>query len=262
MPVAFLPDLRLHYLDQGPRNGPALVLSHPLGLNLTVWDAVIPLLPPSLRVIRYDHRGHGGSDTPPAPYAMGALVRDAERLLDHLGVRDCVFLGLSMGGLVAQGLAVKRLDQVRALILSNTAAKIGYQSHWQARIDEVRGQGLIPGVDDTMKRLFSRTFLAGDKAVQWRDVLQGCQVEGWLGCAAAIAGTDFYTPTAGLTLPSLVIASSNDAVTPPDLVRETADLIRGSRFHLMRGPGHLPCVETPDAYAALIIGFLHRIGHL
>jgi 3-oxoadipate enol-lactonase len=262
MPYAFLPDLRLHYLDHGPKDGPVLVLCHALGLNLSIWDAVIPLLPASLRVIRYDHRGHGASDTPPAPYSMGALVRDAERLLDHLAVRDCVVLGLSMGGLVAQGLAVKRLDLVRAMILSNTAVKIGFDAHWQAQIDAVREQGLVPGLDATMQRLFSRAFLAGDQSAHWRQVLESGNAEGYIGCAAAVAGTDFYTPTASLTLPTLAIASSNDAITPPDMVRETADLILGSQFALIRGPGHLPCIEMPQTYAELISNFLRRIGHL
>jgi 3-oxoadipate enol-lactonase len=86
--------------------------------------------------------------------------------------------------------------------------------------------------------------------------------KGWIGCASAIAGTDFYTPTAGLTLPTLAIAGANDGTTPPDLVRETADLILGSRFALMRGAGHLPMVEKPAEYAALIGQFLADIGQI
>ena len=85
---------------------------------------------------------------------------------------------------------------------------------------------------------------------------------GWVGCASAIAGTDFYTPTAGLTLPTLAIAGANDGTTPPDLVRETAELILGHRWHLMRGAGHLPMVEKPEAYAEVLTGFLQDIGHV
>ncbi|MGB8815537.1 MAG: 3-oxoadipate enol-lactonase [Paracoccaceae bacterium] len=261
MPLAYLPDLRLNYRDEGNPTGPAVVFAHALGLDLTIWDALIPLLPTSLRIIRYDHRGHGGSDVPAALYTMGALVRDAERLLDNLAVRDCTFVGLSMGGLIAQGLAIKRLDLVRALVLSNTAARIGFDAHWQARIAEVRENGLAPGIDDTMQRLFSRRFLATEAAAHWRDVLRAANPTGYIGCAAAIAGTDFYTPTAGLTLPTLAIATSEDAITPPDLVRETADLIRGSQFKVIRGSGHLPCIETPQTYAEALTVFLTSIGH-
>ena len=86
--------------------------------------------------------------------------------------------------------------------------------------------------------------------------------EGYTGCCAAIAGTDFYTPTASLALPTLAIAGTEDGSTPPDLVRETADLIKGSRFEMIRGAGHLPCVEQPETYAGLLTQFLKEIGHV
>ena len=262
MPLAYLPDLRLQYRLDGAPDGPVLVLTHALGTNLTIWDHVIPLLPPSLRILRYDHRGHGGSDVPPAPYSMGALITETERLLDHLAIRDCVFLGLSMGGLVAQGLAIKRLDLVRALVLSNTATKIGTESLWQDRIAAVRAGGLDAVNASTTQRIFSRAFRATPGIVPWQNLLRHGSAEGYLGCAAAIAGTDFYTPTASLRLPTLAIAGSEDGVTPPDLVRETADLIPGSRFALIRGGGHLPFVERPNAYSEALTTFLKEIGHV
>lgn len=261
MPVAFLPDLRLHYRDEGPRDGPVLVLAHSLGTDLGIWDGLIPLLPATLRIIRYDLRGHGRSDVPRPPYTMGALIRDAERLLDHLGVRDCVFLGLSIGGMIAQGLAVKRLDLVRGLILSNTAARIGIPSQWDARIAAVRDGGMEAIADAVLERWFSRAFRGSPDLAPWRARLLACNPEGYIGCAAAISGTDFYTPTASLTLPTLAIAGGEDGSTPPDLVRETADLILGSRFALIRGAGHLPFVERPEAYAEAVTGFLRAIGH-
>lgn len=262
MPLAYLPDLRLNYRLDGPSDGPVLVLTHALGTNLTIWDDLIPLLPPTLRILRYDHRGHGDSDTPAAPYAMGALIRDAERLLDHLNIRDCVFLGLSMGGLVAQGLAIKRLDLVRALVLSNSAAKLGVESFWQDRIAQVRAGGLAAIHDNVTVRMFSRAFRTTPEITNWQTLLLNSSAEGYLGCAAAIAGTDFYTPTASLRLPTLAIAGSEDGITPPDLVRETADLIPGSRFALIRGGGHLPFVERPSAFADVLTRFLQDIGHV
>ena len=262
MPLACLPDLRLNYRVDGVSVGPVLVMTHTLGTNLAIWDHVIPLLPPTLRILRYDHRGHGGSDVPIAPYSMGALIRDAERLLDHLALRDCVYLGLSMGGLVAQGLAIKRLDLVRGLVLSNTAAKIGTQSFWHDRMAMVRTGGLAAINRSATERMFSRAFRAGPDFAPWQNLLLNGNVEGYIGCAAAIAGTDFYTPTASLRLPTLAIAGSEDGVTPPDLVRETADLIPGSRFSLIRGGGHLPFVERPQAYADALTTFLKEIGHV
>jgi 3-oxoadipate enol-lactonase len=260
MRLADLGDIRLHHADEG--DGPAVVFANSLGTDLRLWDRVLPLLPAGLRVIRYDMRGHGLSTCPPAPYAMGALVADAERLLDHLGVRGCVFVGLSIGGMIAQGLAVKRPDLVRGMVLSNTAARIGTREMWEARIAAVRAGGIEALADAVMERWFSRAFRATPELELWRNMLVRQPAEGYIGCAAAIAGSDFYTTTASLSLPTLAIAGSEDGSTPPDLVRETAALVRGSRFHLIRGAGHLPCVEKPDDYAAVLTGFLREVGQV
>lgn len=262
MNLAQLADINLHYQDQGPRTGPAVVFANSLGTDLRLWDDVLPHLPAGLRLIRYDKRGHGLSDCPAAPYSMGTLVRDAEALLEHLEVKDCVFVGLSIGGMIAQGLAVKRLDLVRALVLSNTAAKIGTRQMWQERMAAVEAGGIAALAEHVLERWFSKAFRAGPSLPLWRNMLLRQPTEGYIGCCAAIAGTDFITPTSGLRLPTLAIAGTEDGSTPPDLVRETAALIPGSKFELLRRAGHLPCVEQPAAFAACLTRFLHDIGHI
>lgn len=261
MQIADLGDIRINYRDEGDPDGAPVVFANSLGTDYRLWDAVLPLLPPGLRLIRYDKRGHGLSDCPPAPYSMGSLITDAERLLDHLRVRDCLFVGLSIGGMIAQGLAVKRLDLVRAMVISNTAAKIGTAEMWTDRIDAVNRDGIEALADPVMERWFSKPFRASGELTAWRHMLTRQPDEGYAGCCAAISGTDLYTTTASLTLPTLAIAGSEDGSTPPDLVRETADLIKGSRFHLIRGAGHLPCVEDPGQYAAALSDFIKETGH-
>ncbi len=262
MQIADLGDVQLHYRIDGDQNGAPIVFANSLGTDLRVWDAVVDRLPAGLKIIRYDKRGHGLSSCPPAPYSMGALVRDAERLLDQLDVRDCVFVGLSIGGMIAQGLAVKRLDIVRALVLSNTAAKMGTAEMWQARVKVVTEEGIESLADPVMERWFGRDFRATPELQLWRNMLVQQSRTGYAGCCAAIAGTDFYTPTSGLRLPCLGIAGSEDGASPPDLVRETVDLIPGSQFHLIRRAGHIPCVEAPDAYADRLTQFLQETGHI
>lgn len=261
MPLAYLPDLRLNYRDEGKPSGPPVIFAHALGSDLRIWDSILPLMPEGLRLIRYDLRGHGGSDTPSGPYAMGALIRDAERLLEHLEVKEAVFVGCSIGGMIAQGLAVKRLDQIRALVLTSTATKIATPEIWQERIDQVRAYGMITLADPTLQRWFPKAFRDSPEGLLWRERLIACDPEGYAACAAAIAGSDFYTTTASLTLPTLAIAGSEDGSTPPDLVRETAELIRGSRFQLIRGAGHIPALDRPAEYAAALVTFLDSIGH-
>ncbi len=262
MKIATLGDVQIHYREDGDPSGAPVVFANSLGTDLRLWDDVLPLLPPGLRIIRYDKRGHGLSSCPPAPYSMGALVTDAERLLDHLRVKGCVFVGLSIGGMIAQGLAVKRLDLVRGMVLSNTAAKIGTAQMWEDRIAAIRAGGIEALADAVMERWFSKAFRQTEALTAWRNMLIRQPAEGYIGCGAAIAGTDFYTTTATLTLPTLAIAGTEDGSTPPDLVRETAELIRGARVHLIRGAGHLPCVEKPEEYAEVLTGFLREIGHV
>lgn len=260
MPLTFFPDLRLNAELCGPEEGAPLVLLHALGTSLRVWDGVVPHFPRH-RILRLDMRGHGASDVPPPPYAMGALIHDVERMMDRHGLREAVVVGLSIGGLIAQGLAVKRLDLVRGMVLSNTAAKIGIASQWEARIATVAAGGMAALHDATMERWLGRKWRNSPALPKLSALFLAADPQGWCGAAAAISGTDFYTPTASLTLPTLAIAGANDGSTPPDLVKETADLILGSRFAVMRQVGHLPMVEDPDAYATLLRDFLESIGH-
>jgi 3-oxoadipate enol-lactonase len=258
--LIYLDDLRLNAELSGPEDAPPVVLIHALGTNLALWDAVVARLPP-LRILRYDQRGHGKSDVPRPPYAMGTLVRDAERVMDHFKMTDAVVVGLSAGGMVAQGLAVKRLDLVRGLVLSNTAPRILTPDIWADRIDLVRREGLAALADGSMERMLGRSWRDSPAMPALRAMLLATDPDGWMGVAAAVAGTDFYATTATLTLPTLAIAGALDAATPPDMVREMADLIRGSSFQLLRAAGHLPPVDQPEAFADALVSFLIRIGH-
>ena len=261
MKIADLGDVRLHYRIDGPEDGAPVVFANSLGTDMRLWDPILPLLPKGLKFIRFDKRGHGLSTCPAAPYSMGALVSDTEKLLDLLGVKDCLFVGLSIGGMIAQGLAVKRLDLIRAMVLSNTGAKIGTTEIWDQRIAGVRSGGIESLADAVMERWFSKDFRAKPELELWRNMLTRQEDQGYIGCSAAISGTDFFTTTASLRLPTLGIAGAEDGATPPDLVRETVGLIPGSAFHLIRKAGHLPCVEQPEEYARVLTEFITKVGH-
>jgi len=262
MHMADLGDVALHYRIDGPEDGAPVVFVNSLGTDMRLWDPILPLLPQGLRILRFDKRGHGLSTCPPAPYAMGTLVGDTERLMDHLGFRDVMFVGLSIGGMIAQGLAVKRLDLMRAMVLSNTGAKIGTKEMWGERISAVETGGIESLADAVMERWFSAKFRATPDLELWRNMLTRQEDAGYAGCSAAISGTDFFATTATLRLPTLGIAGSEDGSTPPDLVRETVDLVPGSQFHLIRGAGHLPCVESPQNFAKALSDFMRATGHV
>ena len=192
---------------------------------------------------------------------MGALVRDIEALMDQFGLKNSIFIGLSIGGLIGQGLAVKRLDLIRALVLSNTGARIGNRQIWEERISKVKSSGMKGLTEQTMKRWFSKKFFKSTELNIWKNMFERQPLEGYIGCSHAISGTDFYTPTSGLRLPTLGIAGSEDGSTPPDLVRETCELIPGSQFNLIKGVGHIPCVEAPEKYAKILSDFMKETGH-
>lgn len=258
----YLGDHALNVEAQGPQNAPAVVFGHALGADLTMWDDVVARLPQTLRMVRYDMRGHGKSDPIAAPWSMGQLVRDGEQVIEKLGLKDVVYVGISTSGMVAQGLAIKRLDLVRAIVLSNTAAKIGQPAHWATMIDDVKSQGVAAIAARTAPAWFPEATGADAARAHWQQVLANTPAESLIGGMSAISGTDFYTPTAALRLPCLGIAASHDKITPPDLVRETIDLIPGSQFALMKRSGHVPPIDAPEEYAALLCSFLTEIGHV
>ncbi len=253
---------QIAYDITGPDDGSAIVFAHALGTNRSIWDDVLAMMPNNARLIRYDLRGHGASDVPDGPYAMGTLISDAEAICDALDVRNCVFVGLSVGGMIAQGLAVKRLDIVRGLVLSNTATKIGTPKLWDDRIKVVQEHGLTAFANDILARWFRPEFRHTPQAQACRDMIIATSTKGYTATCSAISGTDFYTPTSGLRLPTLGVAGSDDRATPPDLVRETVDLIPGADFKLIRRSGHLPCVDQPAEFANYLTAFLSRISHL
>lgn len=263
MQIAAIGNLWIHYSVVGPADGLPIVFANSLGTDFRIWDAVPPRLPAGLRILRYDMRGHGLSDAPPGEYAIADLVADVSGLMDQLGFTGAVFVGLSIGGLVAQGLAANRPDLVRALVLSNTAARIGSAESWAQRIAAVRADGVASIADGILEKWFTPAFRAerADELAGWRNMLIRTPVEGYVGCCAALAGADLRASTAALKLPVLAVAGSEDGSTPPDLVRETAASIAGARFEVIPDVGHIPCVQTPDALAALISDFLreHRL---
>jgi len=254
--------INIHYKLEGPENGPSIVFSNSLGTDMRIWDEVISYLPKNLKILRYDKRGHGLSDCPNSPYSMGVLVNDIEALMDTLKLKKSLFIGLSIGGMIAQGLAVKRLDLVSAMVLSNTAARIGNRQIWEDRISRVKSSGMNSLTEETMKRWFSKKFVQSKEINIWKNMFERQATEGYIGCSQAISGTDFYTPTSGLRLPTIAIAGSEDGSTPPDLVRETCNLIPGSKFNLIKGVGHIPCVEAPKKYSQILLDFMKELGYV
>lgn len=257
MQTVLFDQMMVHFRDEGPRDGRVMMFGNSLGTDLRVWDILLPLLPKDLRIVRFDKPGHGLSDCPEAPYEMDELVRDAENLAEHLGLKDITFVGLSIGGLIGQGLAAKRPDLVKALVLMDTAAQIGNDEMWSTRVNAVRKGGIEPMADGILERWFAPTYRENKptELAAWRNMLSRNPAEGYIGCCQAIAAADLTESTRALTLPVLAMAGDQDGSTPPAIVQATAELC-GAAFHIIEDAGHLPCVEQPEVVAKLINDFL------
>ncbi|WP_368411249.1 alpha/beta fold hydrolase [Cognatishimia sp. 1_MG-2023] len=257
-----LADVSLNWTDSGIGEGAPVVFIQSFGMDLSIWDKALTRLPKGIRPIRFDLRGHGASSCPKGPYSMGALVRDAEQLLDHLNLRDVMLVGLGLGGMIAQGLAVKRLDQVRALVLCNTAAKIGHAPHWQAMIDEVEADGAAPLAERMMPLWFHRAAMRENLHSSVLTTFKETSPQGLAGCLSALKGSDFYTPTSGLRLQTLALAGAEDRMVPPDMTQETGGLIPGSDYRLIRKSGHISPLDQPEIFAQHLTDFVQRTGHV
>jgi 3-oxoadipate enol-lactonase len=248
----------IHHELRGKADGPTVVFANSLGTDFRIWNAVTPALERDFRIVLYDKRGHGLSDAPPAPYAMTDHVNDLAALLDHLGIARTAVVGLSVGGMIAQGLAAMRPDLVSALVLCDTAHKIGTDELWNARIEAVTTKGIASLADAVMERWFTPAYRQPDNAdyAGYVNMLVRQPAEGYAGTCAALRDADLTESTRALKLPTLLIVGDQDGSTPPDLVRSTAELISGSWLEIVRDAGHIPCVEQPEVTARLIKDFL------
>ena len=253
----------LHYRLAGPAGAPVLALVHSLGTDARIWDGVIARLSPRYRILSYDKRGHGLSDTPSGDYALDDHIDDLTGLLDHLGIDKLALAGVSVGGLIAQGFALRARDRLAALILCDTAPKVGDAAGWNARIDTVRKDGLAAIADMVMDRWFSPGFQQQrtDELALWRNLFLRSDPKGYAATCATLRDTDLTTDISRIVTPTLVVAGEADRSTPPDLVRACATAIAGARFQTMPDVGHIPSIEQPAELAALIEGFLKENGH-
>ena len=260
MPFIHVNDITIHYSDEGETSAPTIVFSNSLGTDFRIWDAVIARLKSlklNARFFRYDKRGHGLSDVTPQPYRMDQHVDDLIALLDVLDIKDAVLIGLSVGGMIVQGVYGKRPDLVRALVLSDTGHKIGEESMWNDRINAVNKGGIEALETSILERWFSESYRKADNPdfLGYRNMLLRTPLDGYCGTSAALRDADYTEIAKLISIPTMLLVGSNDGSTPPEMMATTHELIANSRFEIIDGPGHLPCIEEPDETARLFLDF-------
>ena len=259
MQFASINGVTLHYqLIGAPEGRPVLVFANSLGTDLRIWRDVILRLVGDFAIVTYDMRGHGLSDLGKLPYTIDDHVGDLGGLLDYLEVKSAVICGLSVGGLVAQGLYATRPDLVQALILCDTAHKIGTAEGWATRIAAVEKDGIGSIADNIFKLWFTPAFHAQrrDELAGYRNMLVRQPVDGYIGTCAAIRDADFTEAASRIAVPAICVVGDQDGSTPPDVVLELAKLIPRARYEVIKDAAHIPCVEQPEALSAVMRAFI------
>lgn len=235
----------LHYEVAG--EGPPLVMMGSIGSSLAMWEPQLPALADRFRVVRVDHRGHGGSPVPPGPYTIADLGGDVLALLDHLGVREAALCGLSLGGMVGMWVAAHAPERVSALALLATSAHLG-PGLWEQRIAAVEAGGMAAIADGAIGRWFTPGFRARrpDQVARYSAMLQATPPTGYVGCCAAIRDMDQREDVAKISAPTLIMVGSDDVATPPAHAGDLAARIAGARLQEIPGAAHLLNVERPD----------------
>jgi 3-oxoadipate enol-lactonase len=251
----------IHYSIEG--GGPWVVLSHSLACDLSMWDPQVPaLLEAGYRVLRYDMRGHGASLVTPPPYTLDLLLEDLIALLDELGVERAHVVGLSIGGMIAQRLALEHPKRLHALVLCDTTARSDPSSRpvWEDRFGLARDRGMQALVEPTLSRWFTAPFRAAHPEVMERigALIRRTPVDGYEGCARALLELDHLERLKEIDLPALVIVGEDDPGTPVPAAREIHDRIRGSELAVLHDASHLSSVEQSARFNEVLIEFLRR----
>ena len=254
----------LHFTVREPRSGTTprhtVVMSHSLGCDLSMWDLLANGLAAESRVICYDHRGHGGSDAPAGPYSMAELADDAERLLSELDAGPVVWVGLSMGGMVGQELALRHPQRVKALVIANASSGFDAagRAAWAQRIKKVASDGVESIADMAMQRWFSEGFRATQPAAvaRWRRRVVSTPAAGYLGSCHAVMNHDTTARLAGIHVPTLVIAGALDEATPLAMSQAIEARVHGAGLVVIDAASHLSVLEQPDAFRTAVSRFL------
>lgn len=237
---------------------PAIAFINSLGTDRRIWDRVVEALAPDFTILTFDKRGHGLSDLAAPPYRIEDFSGDLAGLIDHYGLKDVIVCGLSVGGPIALDLYRARPELARALVLADTAHRIGTPEFWNARIDAVRQSGIASILEPIMSRWFTAAYRRDDNADYrgYCTMLARQSAEGYAGTCAAIRDADFTEVARSVAVPTLCIAGAEDGSTPPELVKSLADLIPASRFAIIPDAAHIPCVEAPETFIALLRSFI------
>jgi 3-oxoadipate enol-lactonase len=254
--------ISINYLIEGPASAPVVTLSHSLATNLSMWDPQIPALTTRYRVLRFDTRGHGGTDAPEGPYSLEQLAEDVRALLQALKIARAHFIGLSMGGMIGQILGLQHPQMLHSLVLCDTSSRVPAEAKpmWEERIKVARTQGMEPHVELTIGRWFTAPFRdkRPDVVDPVRAMIRATNPRGYIGCSQAIAALNLTDRLHAISVPTLVVVGEDDPGTPVAASRTIHEKIKGSELVILKSASHLSNMEQSEAFNQAVTVFLAK----
>src|SRR4051812_20101382 len=255
--------ININYEIEGPEGAPVLMVSHGIATTNAIWAEVSKNLRNKYRVIRYDSRGHGGTDALKGDYSLEMLGEDAAAMMDALSIRKAHYGGLSLGGMTAIGMALNHPDRLHSAICCDArgTATAEFITGWKDRIARVREKGMEGLVEPTGSRWLTKEFYA-DKARTdpLRELIRKTPVDGYCGSAVALQGLNYGPRLKDIRVPMLYLTGAQDGGAPPDVMKEMADATPGAQFVSIPNSGHISTVEQPAAVAAAIDKFISSLA--
>jgi 3-oxoadipate enol-lactonase len=255
--------IQTNYVLSGKKDGPVVMMSHSLGSSVVMWEPQMAALEPHFRVLRYDTRGHGGTEVTPGGYTLELLAKDAVGLIDALGIKDVHWVGLSMGGMIGQCLGLNHADRVRSLVLCDTSTIVPneMQPVWQERIDRARSKGMEALVEETMERWFTAPYIKKSPEMFKLICNQflATPVQGFIGCGEAIRRLNFLERLSLINKPTLIIAGDDDPSAPAAGIKGMQERIKGARVAVLPSARHISNVEQAEAFNAALLKFLQAL---
>ncbi len=248
--------IRIHYEVHGKEGAPWTVWSHSLACSVRMWDPQIAAFQDKYRMLVYDMRGHGASDAPEGAYSLDLLADDVVALMKHVGIASARFVGLSIGGMIGQTLALRNTGLFEKMVLADTTHAQPPEAikQWEERIRIAQSQGMQGLLASTMERWFTAPFRASPEAQKIAQLILATPVAGYIGCGRAIMGLNTTSRLKDIRLPVLAITGVEDGAAPG--TKFIGETIPGAKFVPIENASHIANVEQPGAFNRALSAFL------
>ncbi len=266
MPTLRRPTVTLHYDDTGPRDAPAVLLTHSLLCDRTMFSHLAEDLARTHRVLNLDLRGHGLSTPAARGYSLDEQCDDLPAVLDHAGVARATLVGLSMGGMLSMRVAAFHPRRVAALALLDTSAEpeaAFNRAQYMALAGAFLAFGTHPAIEARVQPLmFSDDFIARAPAEVERlfAVVRAARREGLFQAVQAVAMRgDFSRELGMIRVPTMVLVGADDRATPLFRAQRIVEGVDGATLDVVRAAGHLSTIEQPELTTRAVRAFLERL---